>query len=194
MMEVAEFELLSEDVFYAPVASDAIDTLMGQYQAMRAKVDQVGELFAEGPMQSVIGHFIDGNKDDGSYSSLSAEKIFRLPGAIGSLNATFWKRVIDLTYVYDCMPQKRRDEWNNQMRHPLGIVKGRQSKGDTFEYNVQPLPDFEENTVRATIGDLLLSRAKFFGERVDGIFRALSSDHVTNCPEGFSKRMIMNWC
>src|SRR5690606_30066790 len=36
-----------------------------------------------------------------------------------------------------------------------------------------------------------LQRDKFFAERIDGIFRALSRSHVTNRPEGFSRRMIL---
>lgn len=42
-----------------------------------------------------------------------------------------------------------------------------------------------------TLKELLLERDKFLAERVDGIFRALSGEHVTNVPEGFSKRMII---
>jgi hypothetical protein len=34
-------------------------------------------------------------------------------------------------------------------------------------------------------------RTQFLSERVDGIFRGLSGDHVTNRPEGFGKRMII---
>jgi len=52
-------------------------------------------------------------------------------------------------------------------------------------------PDFEESTVRATLAELLSSRMNFLAEKVDGIFRALSGTHVTNQPEGFSKRMIL---
>ncbi|MFD2274582.1 DUF4942 domain-containing protein [Undibacterium arcticum] len=32
----------------------------------------------------------------------------------------------------------------------------------------------------------------FFAQKVDGIFRALSGSHVTNQPQGFSKRMIIS--
>ena len=39
--------------------------------------------------------------------------------------------------------------------------------------------------------NLLQQRATFFSERVDGIFRGLSGEHVTNSPAGFSKKMIL---
>src|SRR5690606_254530 len=45
--------------------------------------------------------------------------------------------------------------------------------------------------VRPTLTDLFSQRAMFFAERVDGIFQALSRDHVTNVPSGFSKKMII---
>ncbi len=78
-----------------------------------------------------------------------------------------------MTDVYEYMPNNRRKEWNEQIME-------------------MKTPDFEEETVRPTIMDLLNSRQKFFSERVDGIFRALSGEHVTNRPEGFGKRMILS--
>ena len=53
-------------------------------------------------------------------------------------------------------------------------------------------PDFDEATVRATLEDLLGQRHTFLAERVDGIFRGLSGEHVTNSPSGFGKRMIVS--
>ncbi len=52
-------------------------------------------------------------------------------------------------------------------------------------------PAFEPSTVRETLTTLLADRGKFFAQRVDGIFRALSRSHVTNSPSGFRKRMIL---
>lgn len=81
-------------------------------------------------------------------------------------------KALNMTDVYEYMPNNRRTEWNEQIRE-------------------MKTPDFEEETVRPTIMELLNSRQQFFAERVDGIFRALSGDHVTNRPEGFGKRMIL---
>ena len=39
--------------------------------------------------------------------------------------------------------------------------------------------------------ELLNSRARFLAERVDGIFRSLSGEHVTNSPGAFRNRMII---
>ena len=81
-------------------------------------------------------------------------------------------KALNMTDVYEYMPNNRRTEWNEQIRE-------------------MKTPDFDEETVRPTIMELLNSRQQFFAERVDGIFRALSGDHVTNRPEGFGKRMIL---
>jgi hypothetical protein len=94
---------------------------------------------------------------------------------------------MQMTDVYDCMPQARRDYWRAQLEGKKSAHIGNRNE------EIPPLPDFEEATVRATMSDLLNMRGKFFAERVDGIFRGLSGEHVTNCPEGFSKRMIIGY-
>ncbi|MEQ9449315.1 MAG: DUF4942 domain-containing protein, partial [Rhodospirillaceae bacterium] len=73
------------------------------------------------------------------------------------------------------MPDERRREWFNQIHE-------------------HECPPFDEATVRDNIGLLMAQRMDFLSEMVDGIFRGLSGDHVTNRPEGFSKRMIVDCC
>lgn len=156
--------------FFAPVSSDVIDGLLGQYQQKRGHIDTVAGIVA-GDAGGVISYFIDGNKDRASHMP-SPERLFEPAGAIAALNSVYWSKAMSLTDVYDCMPQARRDEWSKSIRE-------------------HATPEFTEEAVRPTISGLLADRAKFFAERVDGIFRGLSGDHVTNCPQGFSKRMII---
>lgn len=165
-------DLVDQSEFFAPVSSDVVDGLIGQYKSMRARINAFSEQFSKADLTPVLAYFFDGNLERTRHGSPDLVKTFRAEGAIGALNSEYWSRALALTDVYDAMPQKRRDEWNDQIR----------------EYKC---PDFEEETVRATLEALLVSRSKFFAERVDGIFRALSWEHVTNCPEGFSKRMII---
>lgn len=173
MGAVAEFNGIDTGEFFAPSCADMIDGLIGQYRDMRAKIEQVVGLF-DGDLGNVVYYFVEGNKDRGGYSSISAERIFQREGAIAKLNADFWSQTLAHTDVLNCMPQKRRDEWNKTIAE-------------------MTTPEFEETTVRATIEDLLGSRAKFLAERVDGIFRNLSGEHVTNSPMGFGKRMIIGY-
>ena len=164
-----------DETFFAPVATGMVEDLVAGYQNLRVKIEQVSALF-QGDVSGVVYHFIEGNRVMGNsrYSSLSAEKIFEQDGAIRSLDATYWNKAMGLTNVWECMPQKRRDEWSESIRE-------------------MTCPAFEEETVRATLQSLIHSRSKFFAERVDGIFRALSHEHVTNSPMGFGKRMILNY-
>ena len=159
--------------FFAPVSSDVIDTLLGQYQSMRSRIDKISCLL-DAEMSEAVEYFLDGNKDQNRGSLPSVKQLFDPKGAIASLNSAYWSRAMGLTDVYDCMPQARRDEWSKSIREMTA-------------------PEFTEEAVRPTISDLLASRAKFFGERVDGIFRGLSGEHVTNSPAGFSKRMIIGY-
>lgn len=198
--------------FFAPVPFDALDALLSAYQTHRARIQVVAE-FVHGPeAASVMHYFLEGNRSDErgrSSLELSAAQLFNPEGAIGALNAAYWSKALQLTDVLDMMPQARRNEWHEQMRHPLGtkkdynaVQRDRHNHPEWFNedgqyidpasgYSTPALPDFEPATVRDTLAALVAMRAQFFGERVDGIFQALSGTHVTNAPEGFGKRMIL---
>jgi len=172
----ADFDVVDDEAqFFAPCSSDMVDGLLGQYQAARKRVESVAAYMQDSDTQAAVHYFLDGNRTEerGRMSlASSAAQLFQLDGAVAALNAAYWSKALALTDVLDTMPQKRRDEWNQSIRE-------------------HKAPEFEEATVRATLTDLLNSRAKFFAERVDGIFRGLSGTHVTNAPEAFGKRMII---
>jgi hypothetical protein len=158
--------------FFTPVSSDVVDGLIVQYRDLLSKIDVLSALVS-GDLSAVVGYFVKGNSTpERGYSRLAADAIFERNGAVAELNSSFWSKALALTDVRDCMPAKRREEWDKQIRE-------------------NGCPDFEEETVRATLKDLLFSRARFLAERVDGIFRELSGEHVTNSPMGFGKRMIL---
>lgn len=160
------------DTFFAPVETDVIDGLLGRYGLMYAKLKNISATVREGENADAVEYFMRGNVRNSRLHVPPVRVLFDLPGAVASLNADFWQQALNLTDVYEYMPNERRNEWNNQIHE-------------------MKAPDFEENAVRATLSELLFSRQKFFSERVDGIFRSLSRSHVTNRPEGFSKRMII---
>lgn len=176
VVERIEVEIVDEGgQFFAPVDSDLVDGLIGQYQDSRKRIEAVGEFVNEAMNQGVISYFLDGNctPDRGRSSmSWSAHQMFDVSGAVRALNSAHWSKALALTDVLDTMPQKRRDEWNKAITE-------------------QTTPDFTEDTVRSTMSELLRMRTQFFSERVDGIFRGLSGEHVTNAPEAFGKRMII---
>ncbi|HAT3797044.1 TPA: DUF4942 domain-containing protein, partial [Serratia marcescens] len=89
-------------------------------------------------------HFLEGNQNqDRRHYIGSVDQLFKLEGAIASLNSTFWQKALNMTDVYEYMPNNRRTEWNEQIRE-------------------MKTPDFEEETVRPTIMELLNSRQQFF--------------------------------
>lgn len=192
-MTTAELELVDDEAqFFAPVASDLIDGLIGQYQDARRRIEAVAAVVNGDDYARVMHYFLNGNaSQERGRSTLeyTAAQLFELSGAIGALNSAYWSKALQMTDVLDVMPQKRRDEWHEQMRNPQGTKRDKYST----EWTVPPLPDFEESTVRDTLTGLLNMRAQFLAERVDGIFRGLSGEHVTNAPEAFGKRMILSY-
>lgn len=171
MAELVSVEGVGE--FFAPTSSDMVDGLVGQYRAMRARIEQIAETVT-GETAGALGYFLSGNGRDDRYGAPSVERLFRVEGAVAALNSAYWSKALALTDVLDCMPQKRRDEWFKSI-------------------DDKTAPDFTDETVRATISDLLAMRAQFFAERVDGIFGGLSGEHVTNSPVAFGKRMIVGY-
>lgn len=164
--------LFEPEQFFAPAPSDAMGGLLERYGNMRARVENIALIMTD-DRRIAMRYFQTGNARD-DRSMPSPDELFKLDGAVASLNADYWRRALDLTDIYDCMPQARRDEWDKQIRE-------------------MQTPDFTEENIRATLGDLLAARPKFLAERVDGIFRGLSGNHVTNAPNAFGKRMILEY-
>lgn len=188
--ESAEVDFVSDDgeQFFAPVPTDLVDGLIGQYESMRAKVERVGEVMNGPDLAGALHYFAEyAGKNDRHLSASTVERMFDVPGAIAHLNASFWSKAMHLTDVLDVMPQARRDAWNKQILNPQG-----ERDRNSSAWIVEPIPEFTEENVRGTLLSLLTQRQTFFAERVDGIFRALSKTHVTNAPEGFGRRMIIS--
>ena len=198
--------------FFAPTSTDMVHGLVAEYRHDRQRIAGVVELASRPDFRAVWHLFAAGNAtEERGRTTLekSAEQMFREEGAVGQLNALYWSKAFNLTDVYDAMPQARRNQWNEQIRCPEGIAKDysevrneRANHPERFDakgkylnsadgLRVPRLPDFEEETVRATLMELLNSRAQFLAERVDGIFRSLSGEHVTNSPAAFRNRMII---
>ena len=165
-------ELVSNDEFFAPTPYDLIDNLFGQYNVMRERVERLS-LLMDAENCGALSYFQRGNASNDSRFP-DAARLFELPKAVKALDSDFWQRTLSLTDVYNAMPQARRDEWNKSIRELT-------------------TPEYTEDNVRATMETLLSLRSKFLAERVDGIFRGLSGEHVTNSPMAFGKRMIMSY-
>ena len=173
----ADIEVLDafDKPFFAPVSTTVLNTLFGQYDSAAADIDRCGQFWKETQNSHTLHYFLEGNADiNRGNTSLtgSAKQLFNTVNAIAALDAAYWSKTLALTDILDSMPQARRTEWH-------GLIRDHKT------------PKFEQDTVRSTLLDLLQKRSTFLAERVDGIFKSLSADHVTNVPEGFRKRMII---
>lgn len=157
---------------YPALRVGILDDLLEKYAERVKQIDEVVGWYAS-QSPKVIGYFADGNTERGNTPPVP-DRIFKREGAIAALNSEFWSRAINSTDVLEAMPAKRRIEWNNQIF-------------------LRQAPDFIESIVKPTLMDLINGRGRFFAERVDGIFRALSGEHVTNQPQAFGKRMIVSY-
>ena len=161
--------------FFAPVDASLIGSLLTTYRMTRASVDTVAACMASDDCKTAMRYYLEGCRDMQGRVGLNVDVLMQPDKAIAALNADYWDKALKLTDVLECMPQKRRDEWYSSIKE-------------------MQTPEFNEANLVNTMQDLLNSREKFFAERVDGIFRALSGEHVTNAPSGFGKRMIMYVC
>lgn len=173
--------------FFAPSPLDMIDGLVSQHRAMRQKIERVAATMNGPDLEGALHYFAEhAAKNDRHISASTIEKMFDINGALAHLHAAYWSKAMHLTDVLDLMPQKRRSEWHQQILNPLGCKERYSDK-----WEIEPIPEFTDETVRSTLKGLLLQREQFFAERVDGMFRGLSGEHVTNQPQGFGKRMIV---
>ena len=161
--------------FFAPVDASLLGSLFTTYRLTRSNIERMGQFMASDDCRIAMRYFLDACKDDQGRCGLQVDRLLRTDAAVSALNAEYWDRALKLTDVLECMPQNRRDDWYNAIRD-------------------METPDFTDETVVNTMQELLNSREKFLAERVDGIFRALSGEHVTNAPSGFGKRMILYVC
>lgn len=154
---------------FTPTQDDAFDFLVREFEQQKQKVVELAGFFSDPAYAQALELFQRYNSKE-EQSKLGYDDP---TGAIKVLAADFWVKAMSRTDVWDWMPAERREQWNDQLR-------------------ALEVPEFEQETVRATIGDLLMKRKHFFAEQVDGVFRSLSRTHVTNQPEGFGKRFIIS--
>lgn len=147
-----------------------LDALLSEYRKKKEDIIRIAGYVAG--EADVMHYFVDGSRVEYGTSSFSVYSVFEQAPALRALDASYWAKAMALISVLDLMPADRRNEWEKQIRE-------------------HKCPEFEPSTVKATLETFLANRGMYFAERVDGLFRALSGEHVTNAPEAFGKRMIL---
>ena len=157
-------------------SAGGLNALFASYAELRSRVEQIAAYASTGIEDDAMDCFVRGNLEpDGRGLGYGiASKLFGLDGAIRALDADHWNKALNLLDIYQLMTNDRRNEWGKTITD-------------------MKTPPFTAENVRETLGDLMARRAEFFAERVDGIFRNLSGEHVTNRPQAFGARMILAW-
>lgn len=157
---------------FAPVDEAPITSLLLKHAEQWETIERVSGAFADPATVACLAYYVSGNDVREGYT---VERMFdteHTARALKALDASYWSQALAATDVLDCMPAKRRDEWHEQIA----------------KFNVPP---FTEATLRSTMREHLAARHRYFAERVDGLFRALSPDHKTNMAAGFRSKMIL---
>lgn len=166
--------------FFAPIETDLIKDTIGRRNAIYESIKNTHRLMTS-ELKTSLYYFASGAGLD---NAGRISNMFNIDLARQKLDADFWDEIIKKTDVMEFMTANHRSEWYNNIRE-----FNKTDKDGNFI-----LPEFTEETVRNTIGGLLDSRGSFFAEKVDGVFKSLSPQHLTNRPEGFKKRFILNNC
>lgn len=148
--------------------STSLNSVFDEYDSKIMGLNRISE-FVNGK-DDLIHYFVTGNSSTG----YMARELFDLNGAISAVNAEYWSKVMKLTNVLECMPAAKRNDWH-QMIHD------------------RKTPDFERETVIATVAELLGSRSSFFADKVADVFKHLSGNHVTNSSMAFKSKMILDY-
>lgn len=148
-----------------------LEHLFAKYKAAKEGIEQIASFVSNAKQME---YFFEAARVENRSVSASAHQVFQLEPAINALNADYWQRAMLLTDVLEYMPADTRNDWNKQITE-------------------HKTPAFEKDSVKQTLIQMMNNRARFMAERVDGLFRALSGEHVTNQPQAFGKRFILSY-
>lgn len=146
------------------ISMNVLETLFSARDKEKARIEELSNILEN---ESVVHHFFNKNGTHLYAHTFSAEP------AIKSLDASYWADIISKTDILDCMTAAKR----NELQESITELK---------------TPPFTRDVVLSTMEDLLLRREDHFIDKIDGIFRSLSGEHITNSPSGFRSKMILN--
>ena len=157
----------------ATPSNTKVEQLWWQFKSDKKNLDETHEMLKKSKSQSSLTLLLRSSLSDLNEMINCSISGANIVNADKILQQTYWNKALALTDVLYHMPTDRKREWNESIR--------------AFDF-----PDFTLDNLYSTLTTLLLERDKFVAERVEGVFKALSKEHVTNCPQGFYKRMIIS--
>lgn len=160
------------ETIFEPVACHFVESLVNNYNNVVERMKQIHGNVTDPLSMAAMSHFFESASDLFTRYSPKPEDIFILDKALDSARSSFWQSALMQTELYDLMPQKRRAEWKEAIDNKI-------------------TPAFDLRTVLETLNNLYAMRGNFLAERVEGVYLALSRNHVTNPAHGFYERMIL---
>jgi len=189
------FEVLeADDLIGGSLTSyTPLEALFAEYRAKCQAIKQIAAYVAEN--EGAMSYFLDGARVEKKMGGWSVLNVFDKEPALRSLDALYWSRAMQLTDVLEHMPAIRRNRWHEMIEKHFTPRRNEHDVQVCDAHHkpiMDPIPPFERESVLATLQDQIAARQGYLAERVDGLFRALSGEHVTNAPQGFRKRMIIS--
>lgn len=145
-----------------------VQTLVEQYQA-----DLVNIEHSIAALNTFSAQTVNLMKVCGTDLQCSSEELLKR-----FLRISYWKKVYLRSNISELQDAQTKSDWQEKLL--INIE------------NKNELPEFTSENVISTLESWYLDRDNMFADRVDSVFRALSRTHVTNSPEGFSKKMIFS--
>lgn len=151
-----------------------LEHLFGQHAQDVARAKSLHQQVTDEHSLLIVDFFFQAAKDVFARYTPKPSDVFNLAKTRKHIDAMYWDRALKSTSIYDILPANRKREWQESITHLT-------------------TPEFSPETVNETIDQLYQQLPNFMAERVDGLYRALSREHVTNRPEGFSARGIFGY-
>ncbi len=172
---------------FAPVPHGQLAALIVSYRELRGRIKGMASTMATAHSSDELRYFRKGNRVcTGIPLSASPDQPLDVEGALSALRSDFWSRALQLTDVYESMPQARQEAWNTRL---LAWLRPGYRRGVN---PAEDLPEFDKEAVDNLISNLLHRRPLFLAERVHGIFVGLSGKCLANQPEAFLKPLVID--
>ena len=172
---------------FAPVPHGQLAALVASYRELRGRIKGIASTMATEHSPDDLRYFRKGNGVcTGIPLSTAPDHPLDVEGALTALRSDFWSRALQLTDVYESMPQARREAWNTRL---LAWLRPGYRRGVN---PAEDLPEFDKEAVDNLISNLLHRRPLFLAERVHGIFIGLSGKCLATQPEAFYKPLVID--
>lgn len=150
-----------------------LQNLMQEYQSNVKKCEEFAQVIKGSTHSFALSIFESALAQHKDYSRFAGLMDVSLAEAVKELDVRYWTRAFRQFKFDELMSADDRNLWTKML-------------------HMREVPPFTEQHVIPTMENFYLGIGELTAKKIDGIFRRLSRDHLTNTPEGFYKRMIFH--